>query len=197
MNYKLLNIYRHHRQYCHYCQSTITENNRCRHHHYYQPEWLHHTSTDWPMTVLSNVLRMILVWRFGGFYFDSDIICMRNLEGLENVAGFLNEDSVNNAHFHARPNHPFIYKILQAIPEEFLVSSFSLVYLYIYLRWSRVLEEVMFLSVLVCLFVLVCLSISRITQKVMYGFQLFFFWGIRGGTRHNPLDFESHPCPTI
>lgn len=44
----------------------------------------------------SDVLRILVLWRFGGIYLDLDVIALKNLN-ISNFACFEEEKSVNNA----------------------------------------------------------------------------------------------------
>lgn len=66
---------------------------------------------------LSDALRYLLVYRYGGFYFDMDTITLKDLEPLSKYNGFTatNEDPkimVGSGFFHFYKNHPLL---LQAV----------------------------------------------------------------------------------
>ncbi|XP_037786376.1 lactosylceramide 4-alpha-galactosyltransferase-like [Penaeus monodon] len=45
---------------------------------------LWHKGTPWPIIQLSDILRVALVWRFGGFYTDIDTVCLKDIFPLQN-----------------------------------------------------------------------------------------------------------------
>ena len=64
-------------------------------------------------THTSDLLRVILLYNYGGAYFDNDIIAMKSLPaGLENFAVACAADLVNNAILKFRKNHSFLKQIL-------------------------------------------------------------------------------------
>ncbi|XP_069936821.1 lactosylceramide 4-alpha-galactosyltransferase-like [Cherax quadricarinatus] len=42
-------------------------------------------NTTWPAVNLSDMVRLALVWRVGGFYSDTDVVCISSLAALRNV----------------------------------------------------------------------------------------------------------------
>lgn len=76
-------------------------------------------STAWPAKNLSNMVRLALVWRFGGFYTDFDTICLRGVQNLSNVVGSQSSKFVNNAVFHFEHHHPLIQEIMEEQNENF------------------------------------------------------------------------------
>lgn len=69
---------------------------------------------------LSNLLRLGLLYRFGGIYLDTDVIVLKNLEGLRNVIGAQTLDldtgnwsRLNNAVMIFDEGHPLIFKFIQ------------------------------------------------------------------------------------
>ncbi|XP_069940464.1 lactosylceramide 4-alpha-galactosyltransferase-like [Cherax quadricarinatus] len=62
-------------------------------------------NTKWPAVNLSNMVRLALVWRVGGFYSDTDVVCISSLATLRNVVGFQLKNEINNAVFHFDRHH--------------------------------------------------------------------------------------------
>ncbi|KAL8506962.1 hypothetical protein ACS0TY_017739 [Phlomoides rotata] len=69
---------------------------------------------------LSNLLRLGLLYRFGGVYLDTDIIVLKNLGGLRNAIGAQTIDlgsgnwsRLNNAVMIFDEGHPLLYKFIQ------------------------------------------------------------------------------------
>ncbi|KAK4421244.1 Lactosylceramide 4-alpha-galactosyltransferase [Sesamum alatum] len=69
---------------------------------------------------LSNLLRLGLLYRFGGIYLDTDIIILKSFEGLKNAIGAQTIDldtgkwsRLNNAVMIFDQGHPLLYKFIQ------------------------------------------------------------------------------------
>lgn len=69
---------------------------------------------------LSNLLRLGLLYRFGGIYLDTDVIVLKNLGELRNVIGAQTVDlgsgnwsRLNNAVMIFDEGHPLLYKFIQ------------------------------------------------------------------------------------
>ncbi|XP_037786279.1 lactosylceramide 4-alpha-galactosyltransferase-like [Penaeus monodon] len=64
-------------------------------------------STAWPVIQLSDLLRVVLTWRFGGFYSDTDTVCIKDLSPLENVV-VTSRYRISNGAFHFKHHHEFL-----------------------------------------------------------------------------------------
>ncbi|GER37707.1 lactosylceramide 4-alpha-galactosyltransferase [Striga asiatica] len=69
---------------------------------------------------LSNLLRLGLLYKFGGIYLDTDVIVLKSLEGLKNSIGAQTVDRatkiwsrLNNAVMIFDAGHPLLYKFIQ------------------------------------------------------------------------------------
>lgn len=69
---------------------------------------------------LSNLLRLALLYKFGGIYLDTDVIVLKSLSKLRNVIGAQAIDAqtgnwsrLNNAVLVFDKNHPLIFKFIQ------------------------------------------------------------------------------------
>ncbi|XP_062016974.1 uncharacterized protein LOC133733352 [Rosa rugosa] len=69
---------------------------------------------------LSNVLRLALLYKFGGIYLDTDVIVLRSLSKMKNVIGAQTIDlktgnwsRLNNAVLVFDKNHPLLFKFIQ------------------------------------------------------------------------------------
>lgn len=73
--------------------------------------------------VLSDLLRAALVWRLGGFYCDSDTVCLKDTSALRNVASYAQQfiGKVSNGCFHFRSHHRFLETLMEVQKENFLV----------------------------------------------------------------------------
>jgi mannosyltransferase OCH1-like enzyme len=67
----------------------------------------------------ADILRLEVVWRFGGVYMDADFECLRSIEPLIEDAGFFighaKPGRVNNALFGAVAGHPILDRALDEI----------------------------------------------------------------------------------
>jgi lactosylceramide 4-alpha-galactosyltransferase len=73
--------------------------------------WYH--CTDWRkgsyhVNNLSNALRLLTVYKYGGYYFDLDIISVRSVTNDRNFVAAVDREIVNNNAIHADLKHPFI-----------------------------------------------------------------------------------------
>ena len=65
---------------------------------------------------LSNSLTMAVIWKFGGFYSDLDVMVERDLSHFENVFGSYRNSQhmyLCNGVFHFEKRHPLIGKVLE------------------------------------------------------------------------------------
>ncbi|KAL6197458.1 hypothetical protein ACLB2K_033066 [Fragaria x ananassa] len=69
---------------------------------------------------LSNVLRLALLYKFGGIYLDTDVIVLRSLSKMKNVIGAQTVDfqtgnwsRLNNAVLVFDKNHPLLFNFIQ------------------------------------------------------------------------------------
>ncbi|OWM91253.1 uncharacterized protein At4g19900 [Punica granatum] len=69
---------------------------------------------------LSNLLRLSLLYKFGGVYIDTDVVILRSFVGLRNVigaqtvhAGTGNWSRLNNAVLVFDKNHPLLFKFIE------------------------------------------------------------------------------------
>jgi mannosyltransferase OCH1-like enzyme len=72
----------------------------------------------------ANILRLELLWRFGGVYVDTDFACLRSIEplidGAELFISLAKPNRVNNALMGAVASHPLLDEALDRIrPREF------------------------------------------------------------------------------
>jgi mannosyltransferase OCH1-like enzyme len=73
-----------------------------------------------PAAERADILRLELLWRFGGIYFDTDFECLRPIEPLlDNVelfVGYRKPGRVNNALIGSVAGHRILLQALDAIP---------------------------------------------------------------------------------
>ncbi|KAJ3671513.1 hypothetical protein LUZ60_007592 [Juncus effusus] len=75
---------------------------------------------------LSNLLRLLILYKYGGIYVDTDVIIMRSFIGLKNCIGAQSEDIVtrnwsrlNNAVMVFDKNHPIILEFIREFASTF------------------------------------------------------------------------------
>ncbi|XP_047472779.1 lactosylceramide 4-alpha-galactosyltransferase-like [Penaeus chinensis] len=87
--------------------------------------WFLHSA--FPAVVLSDLLRAALVWRFGGFYCDSDTVCLKDTGALRNVASYAQQDigKISNFCFHFRSRHRFLATLMEVQRENFLPNKWG------------------------------------------------------------------------
>ncbi|XP_077639239.1 lactosylceramide 4-alpha-galactosyltransferase-like [Lonchura striata] len=69
-----------------------------------EPHFLH---------VLSDACRIILMWKFGGIYLDTDFIVLKNLENLTNALGIQDDYELNGAFLSFKAKHKFMELCMQ------------------------------------------------------------------------------------
>ncbi|XP_068208654.1 lactosylceramide 4-alpha-galactosyltransferase-like [Palaemon carinicauda] len=85
----------------------------------YRTSAWHSNGTLWPAANLSNMMRIAMVWQAGGFYSDSDVICISPVTELKNVIGLASFNLVNGANFHFDRHHPMVKKFMLYLNEHF------------------------------------------------------------------------------
>ncbi|ROT65589.1 putative lactosylceramide 4-alpha-galactosyltransferase isoform X3 [Penaeus vannamei] len=80
-----------------------------------------HRDTPWPMIQLSDILRVALLWRFGGFYTDIDTVCLKNISPLRNfvLAGRSARNQIANGAFHFEHHHEFLAFLMPQMIAEY------------------------------------------------------------------------------
>ncbi|KAJ0966886.1 hypothetical protein J5N97_023803 [Dioscorea zingiberensis] len=74
---------------------------------------------------ISNLLRLAVLYKYGGIYIDTDVILMKSLSGLKNVIGAQTLDvhgnwsRLNNAVLIFNKGHPLVYKFIEEFTETF------------------------------------------------------------------------------
>lgn len=70
----------------------------------------------------SDALRVLLVYKFGGFYIDTDYVVINDLSHYQNITvkkdGSQRLDITNNA-FSFPPNHPFLYQVMLQLVRDY------------------------------------------------------------------------------
>ncbi|NWW82163.1 A4GAT galactosyltransferase, partial [Climacteris rufus] len=65
------------------------------------------------LTILSDACRIVLMWKFGGIYLDTDFIVLKNLQNLTNALGIQCEGELNGAFLSFKPKHKFMELCMQ------------------------------------------------------------------------------------
>lgn len=69
--------------------------------------------------VLSDACRIVLMWKFGGIYLDTDFIVVKNLQNLTNALGIQDHDVLNGAFLSFKPKHKFMELCMQDFVENY------------------------------------------------------------------------------
>ncbi|XP_042884682.1 lactosylceramide 4-alpha-galactosyltransferase-like [Penaeus japonicus] len=84
--------------------------------------WAH--NTPWPANNLSNLLRNVVLWLWGGINADTDCMCVSNVTHLRNVVAYDEVEKVaNNAIMHFDARHPFVYESMSYLKKNFKVAT--------------------------------------------------------------------------
>ena len=67
---------------------------------------------------LSDALRVLLVWKFGGLYLDLDYIIVNDMSHYQNFLADNGKGVTNNA-FSFSPGHPFLNKLMNKLPRAY------------------------------------------------------------------------------
>ncbi|XP_053800202.1 lactosylceramide 4-alpha-galactosyltransferase-like [Vidua chalybeata] len=65
------------------------------------------------LPVLSDACRIVLMWKFGGIYLDTDFIVLKNLENLTNALGIQDDNELNGAFLSFKAKHQFMELCMQ------------------------------------------------------------------------------------
>ncbi|XP_002189441.6 lactosylceramide 4-alpha-galactosyltransferase isoform X3 [Taeniopygia guttata] len=65
------------------------------------------------LPVLSDACRIVLMWKFGGIYLDTDFIVLKNLENLTNALGIQDNHELNGAFLSFKAKHKFMELCMQ------------------------------------------------------------------------------------
>ncbi|XP_037777244.1 lactosylceramide 4-alpha-galactosyltransferase-like [Penaeus monodon] len=85
-------------------------------------KWAH--NTPWPANNISNLLRNVVVWLWGGLNSDTDCVCVRNLTHIRNMVSYDEDGKVaNNAIMHFDAGHPFAYELMEYLKKNFKIAT--------------------------------------------------------------------------
>ncbi|XP_050699092.1 lactosylceramide 4-alpha-galactosyltransferase-like isoform X2 [Eriocheir sinensis] len=74
---------------------------------------------SWPIIQMSNMLRVLLLWHFGGVYSDTDMINLQPFTLPLNGIGMETSDRVCNAFLSFHANHPFLSYLMNFMAQQF------------------------------------------------------------------------------
>ncbi|NXE91693.1 A4GAT galactosyltransferase, partial [Menura novaehollandiae] len=77
---------------------------------YLQPQW---RQEPYFLPVLSDACRIVLMWKFGGIYLDTDFIVLKNLQNLTNALRIQGDNVLNGAFLSFKPKHKFMELCMQ------------------------------------------------------------------------------------
>ncbi|KAK3850423.1 hypothetical protein Pcinc_042872 [Petrolisthes cinctipes] len=79
----------------------------------------------WPVQVLSNMLRVLVLWYWGGVYTDTDAISVKTLDVPINAVSLEVKGSINNAFLSFTAHNPILLKIMEDISKNFKPSVWA------------------------------------------------------------------------
>lgn len=69
------------------------------------PHWYSHET---------DLMRLVVLAQFGGWYLDTDVIVLQTLSGLTDVIGRQSDDELNGSVMHFHCDNPFVYWVLNS-----------------------------------------------------------------------------------
>ncbi|XP_063610309.1 uncharacterized protein LOC134784229 [Penaeus indicus] len=80
-------------------------------------------NAKWPAVKLSDLIRVALLWRWGGFYTDTDTVCIKDVSPLRNVISFSNNkrNLISNGAFQFHHHHKFLELLMEVQTKSFKV----------------------------------------------------------------------------
>ncbi|KAK3889407.1 hypothetical protein Pcinc_006594 [Petrolisthes cinctipes] len=84
-------------------------------------------SETWPPEVLSNMLRALVLWHYGGIYSDTDILSIRPFTLPLNATGFDVEAVVGSALYAFSAHHPLLWTLMEDINKEFIPGVWGII----------------------------------------------------------------------
>lgn len=73
----------------------------------------------WPVELLSDMLRVLVLWRWGGAYSDTDVLSIRPLTLPINALGFENPGLIGSAFYSFHSQHPMLLDLMEDMQENF------------------------------------------------------------------------------
>ncbi|KAL7636301.1 UNVERIFIED_CONTAM: hypothetical protein RMT77_013060 [Armadillidium vulgare] len=81
--------------------------------------------SQWPKSHFNDVLRWLLLWKYGGIYLDTDVIVKENLMQYENFSGLESDRWVGAGVLGFVPGHPLIELCLKKLITNFDVNGWG------------------------------------------------------------------------
>lgn len=84
-------------------------------------------NAKWPAVKLSDLIRVALLWRWGGFYTDTDTVCIKDVSPLRNVISFSNNrrNLISNGAFQFQHHHKFLELLMEVQTKSFKPASWG------------------------------------------------------------------------
>lgn len=79
------------------------------------------TLAAWQVETLADMLRVLVLWWWGGVYSDTDIINVRTLTLPDNYVGLATSVDLGNALLNFQAHHPILYRVMKDMPPHFQV----------------------------------------------------------------------------
>lgn len=81
-----------------------------------------HVFTAWPVELMSDMLRVLVLWHWGGVYSDTDVICIRPYNLPLNSLGYETNFQIGSAVYSFRAHHPVVWRLMEDMTKGFEVS---------------------------------------------------------------------------
>ncbi|KAK3885907.1 hypothetical protein Pcinc_009925 [Petrolisthes cinctipes] len=85
----------------------------------------HHEVLAWPAQLLSDMVRVCVLWRWGGIYSDTDAMCTRTHTLPLNAVAFESESVIGTAVLTFTSQHPTLWKLMKAMDLNIIMFSSS------------------------------------------------------------------------
>lgn len=81
----------------------------------------------WPAVKLSDLIRVAILWRWGGFYTDTDTVCIKDVSPLRNIISFSNNkrNHISNGAFQFKHHHKFLELLMEVQTKRFKPASWA------------------------------------------------------------------------
>ncbi|XP_064077754.1 lactosylceramide 4-alpha-galactosyltransferase-like [Macrobrachium nipponense] len=76
-------------------------------------------NNTWPEINLADIMRLAVVWKMGGLYADSDVVCIRQVTHLTNMIAWQEGFTLGSGVFHFSRHHPVLKLVMEYIRENF------------------------------------------------------------------------------
>ncbi|KAK3888389.1 hypothetical protein Pcinc_007517 [Petrolisthes cinctipes] len=81
----------------------------------------------WPAQLLSDMVRVCVLWRWGGFYSDTDAMCTRTHTLPLNAVAFESESVIGTAVLTFTSQHPTLWKLMKAMDRNIIPGVYSII----------------------------------------------------------------------